>query len=227
MERHIKVQAEMEAEKKRLEEESKKREEERIRLQHEDIQREEARKIADSLRAKGAITVDDQELDNLDKSALIEIQVEQLEKAKTEMNNRLRTIAKKLDHTERAYRREEIPLLEQDYEQQKKSDRAHWESAAKSTLQLAELKFTKELAFKRRFLSIKKDFMQFKEKIKTEQLTEFEIRRSEAESKLEEAKRERIETYQRIKSEIEERKRIEREERERSEAEEIARMEGK
>ncbi len=51
------------------------------------------------------------------------MQVAQLEKEKREMNERLRIIAKRIDHVERAYRKEERPLLAQDYEEQQQLDR--------------------------------------------------------------------------------------------------------
>ncbi|KAJ7689536.1 hypothetical protein B0H16DRAFT_1858682, partial [Mycena metata] len=47
----------------------------------------------------------------------------QLEKVKKELNERLRIIAKRVDHIERAYRKEERPLLVHDYDQQQAVDR--------------------------------------------------------------------------------------------------------
>src|SRR5258708_686510 len=52
------------------------------------------------------------------------LQVEQLEKEKREREARLRVIAKRIDHVERAYRQEERPLLVKDYELQQASEQA-------------------------------------------------------------------------------------------------------
>ena len=49
-----------------------------------------------------------QELDNLDTDNLMRLQVQQLEKEKKDMQERMRLIAKRLDHTERAFRKERI-----------------------------------------------------------------------------------------------------------------------
>ena len=61
---------------------------------------------------------------------LMRLQVEQLEKEKKERESRLRVIAKRIDHIERAYRQEERPLLAKDYELQQASDRATFENPA-------------------------------------------------------------------------------------------------
>ena len=47
---------------------------------------------------------------------LMRPQVEQPEKEKKELNEKVLVLAKRLDHIERAYRKEERPLLTKDYE---------------------------------------------------------------------------------------------------------------
>jgi len=56
-------------------------------------------------------------MENLNTDDLMKLQVEQLEKEKRDLNQRLRIVAKRVDHLERACRKEERPLLGQDYEQ--------------------------------------------------------------------------------------------------------------
>jgi translation initiation factor 3 subunit A len=51
------------------------------------------------------------------------MQVAQLEKETKELNKRPRIIVKRVDHIDRAYRKEERPLLAQDYDQQQTTDR--------------------------------------------------------------------------------------------------------
>ncbi|CAG8703742.1 18199_t:CDS:2, partial [Dentiscutata erythropus] len=50
------------------------------------------------------------------KYKIVRLQVEWLEKKKHELNERLRATAKHMNHLEHAYHKEEIPLLEKDYE---------------------------------------------------------------------------------------------------------------
>ena len=57
----------------------------------------------------------------------MEIQVAQLEKEKKEVNERLRVVAKRIDHLERAYRKDERPLLSIDYERQREEERKAFE----------------------------------------------------------------------------------------------------
>ncbi|KAF8202095.1 hypothetical protein K438DRAFT_1965545 [Mycena galopus ATCC 62051] len=67
---------------------------------------------------KGIIkAADTQAIATLDTEGLIGMQVAQLEKEKEELNKSLRIVAKRVDHIERANRKEERPLLALDYEQ--------------------------------------------------------------------------------------------------------------
>ena len=104
-------------------------EKERITKQMEQTRREEAQKLAQTLAAKGDLKVDISNIDNLDSSKLVAMQVEQLAKEKRELNDKLRIVGKRVDHLERAYRKEERPLLAEDYERQKVEDRAAHERA--------------------------------------------------------------------------------------------------
>ena len=63
------------------------------------------------------------------------LQVEQLEKEKKDHNERLRIAAKRIDHVERAYRKEERPLLAQDYADQQAADRVTFEALQKSRIE--------------------------------------------------------------------------------------------
>jgi translation initiation factor 3 subunit A len=58
----------------------------------------------------------------MDTNKLVQMQVEQVEKEKKELAERLRVIHRRMDHVEMVYRREEAPLLSADYEQQKEED---------------------------------------------------------------------------------------------------------
>ena len=83
------------------------------------------------------MTFSSQELGELNRDNLVKLQVQQIEKEKKDQNERLRIVAKRLDYLERAFRKEECPLLAKDYEQQQIDDRKAFEEAQKSRLEAA------------------------------------------------------------------------------------------
>ncbi|CAG8443930.1 12146_t:CDS:2 [Funneliformis caledonium] len=201
-------------------EDVKKRELERKKREIEAIQREESRKLAESLKAKN-FKVQPEDLENLDPDSLVQLQVAQLEKEKRELNERLRAIAKRMDHIERAFRKEEIPLLEKDYERQRKADKAYHEAARKLQLELASAKHAEDLKVKTRLMKILPDYQKYRKEIEGKQFEEFEERRRTAQAKIEEEKEKRRLLYrakkeeERIRIELEEEARIKDEEEQR------------
>ncbi|CAG8590568.1 4176_t:CDS:2 [Diversispora eburnea] len=216
--------------KQRQIEEAKKREQDRKRRELEAIQREEARKLAESLKLKN-LKVQPKDLENLDTDKLVQLQVEQIEKEKRELNERLRVTAKRMDHVERAYRKEEIPLLEKDYELQKKADRAYHDAARKLQLETSSLKHTQDLKIKSRLMRILPDYQIYRAEIEQKQFEEFEERRRAAHTKIEEEKEKRRQVYrakkeeERLQKEIEEAAIRKAEEEERNKLEEARRAE--
>lgn len=225
---------------KQLAEETARREKEsarqaevdRLNRQMEATRREEARKLAEQLAAKGGLKVDiagmkDEELDT---SKIVAMQVEHTAKAKRELNERLRIIGKRMDHLERAYRKEERPLLAADYERQKKDDREAHDTANKIAREeaIAQQKAAQEL--KRRLARMLPDYKIARKAVEAEQEREFEAARVEAAKRVEEEKarfveeviarrRQEKEDHERYLAEEEERAR---QEAERAEAEERA-----
>ncbi|KAF9016131.1 hypothetical protein BDZ89DRAFT_1094576 [Hymenopellis radicata] len=113
-----------EEEGRREKEMARAREVERVKKERENIQRVEVEKYAQSLLKVGTLKEKDLEkLDKFDTENLLSMQVQQLEKEKKETSQRLHVIAKRVDHLERAYRKEEAPLLAQDYSRQQSQDR--------------------------------------------------------------------------------------------------------
>ena len=127
-ERQLRAQKEAEAEQKRLAEESRRREIERIRREREEIEKQQALKLAEEM-AKKNVKIDVEEIENMDKDKLLRLQIQHIEAERKEKENKLNAISKFIDHTERAFRKEEIPLIAQSYEDQKKSDLNHHQEA--------------------------------------------------------------------------------------------------
>ncbi len=149
------------------------------------------------------------------------LQVEQLEKEKRERESKLRVIAKRIDHTERAYRQEERPLLAQDYELQQASDSATFEQIQKGRIDTARLAHKRDVETKKRLSRILPEFEARKAVTLEKRSTEYERKKAAARAKIEEEKAKRRAVV--LKTREEERLRQEAAERAQLEAEELER----
>lgn len=138
------------------------------------------------------------------------LQVQQLDKETRERNERLRITAKRMDHIERAFRKEERPLLIKDYEQQQIDDRVSFEAAQKARLQAARDNHKSDVDAKHRLARMLGDYTVRKEELLGRRGEEFAKRREVARQKVEEEKSMRREAI--LKAREDERKRIEEEE---------------
>ncbi|KAI8973832.1 hypothetical protein BDF20DRAFT_978420 [Mycotypha africana] len=222
-----------EAERKRQEEEMKRREEERLKRIQEEIQRDQAKRIAEEISNKTGLELKPEEIEQSDVKTLLDIKVSRLQTEQKELSDRLKQISKRLDHSERAYRKEEIPLLEKDYEHQQKTDKAFYDAQRKARLTAAKSQHEEDMKLKERFGRILNDYKEFKAKIEQRHQKKMEALRKEAEEAIEKEKQERIAMWREKKAALEkqraeeeaERKRLEEEERERAEAAERERQE--
>ena len=210
------------AEQTRMAEELKQRELDRIKKEMEAVRIEEARKMAQSLRERGGLKLSEEEVASMDKDKLMQLQVEQLEKEKRELAERLRVVHRRMDHMERAYRREEIPLVAKDYEKQKQEDLTYHQLARQTLLQTSKEKHEADLLTKKRLARVLGDYKSVRSVIEGKRKTEVEERKKNALEQIELEKQER--RVQVTKEREEERLRMEEEEREREREEEEARL---
>lgn len=146
--------------------------------------------------------------------------VEQLEKDKRESAERMRVIGKWLDHVERAYRKEERPLLAKDYEAQQENDRSTFEDLQKSRIENSKQQHQFDLETKARLSRILGDFKKTKNEILERRGQEYAEKEREAAEKLREAKAKKTASVrkareeERLLKEAEEREHREREEEE-------------
>ncbi|KAK2465019.1 hypothetical protein APHAL10511_003095 [Amanita phalloides] len=210
---------EKEEEERRRREELRRKEQERARREIESIKIDEAKKYAQSLVNKGILKANDvDKLENYDTEGLINIQVAQLEKEKKELNERLRVVAKRIDHVERAYRKEEIPLLAHDYERQQEVDREAFEATQKARKESAKQAHQEDLGTKTRLARIMDEYHVRKEALLAKKSEEFAKKKEAARKKIEEEKEKRSKAI--LKSREEEKRRLEEEDRLRREEEE-------
>ena len=218
-----------EAEDKRLAQEQKEREDKRLKAELDRVRKEELKKqIADLKMGPKAIDIDEEDLDNLDGNRLRAMKLAQLEREKNDINEKLRVTGKRIDHLERAFRKEEAKRLPEDYAEQRKKDLDAYEKIKAQTLKDAEAKHKENVELKHRLTRLVPFYESFRESVHERRHDEFEKRRRDAERELEKQialrKREFKERKAREKREREERERILREEEERAakEAEEKA-----
>lgn len=226
---------EKDEEQRKAVEEARKREIERAKREIEIIRTEEAKKLAQSLKAKGSLKVDIevsalmlyyamvlisllQDMENLSTDNIMRLQVEQLEKEKKELTERMRVASKRLDHTERAYRKEERPLLSQDYELQQANDKAAHEAAQKARIENYRLSHEQDVETKKRMLRMMDDYKARRDVLIGKRGEEFAKRKATAERKILEEKTKRREAV--LKQREEERLHVEEEDRIRREQEE-------
>ncbi|KKA25062.1 Eukaryotic translation initiation factor 3 subunit EifCa [Rasamsonia emersonii CBS 393.64] len=225
--KRIRTQQLQEAEKQRLLDEHREREKKRIKDEQDRIRQQELKKQLEELKSgvKG-LDVSEIDLEELDTNRLRAIKLAQLEKEKNELNDRIRITAKRIDHLERAFRREELKHLPEDYERQKKHDLEVYERQKEEILKEAQRKHKEDVALKHRLSRLVPYFNEFKKNLTEKRHEEFEKRRKAAEREFEAKKRQRIKEVrerrlrEKAEREAEERRRREEEERLRREEEE-------
>ncbi|ETN37270.1 uncharacterized protein HMPREF1541_08261 [Cyphellophora europaea CBS 101466] len=229
--RRIRAQQQAEAESQRLRDETKARELKRVRDEQARIRRQEMEKQLAELKGTMKIDLEDVDLENLDSNAVRMLKLTQLEKDKNERDNRVRITAKRIDHLERAFRREEVKHLEDDYARQREADYKAWEENKAVTLSEAKEKHEQVVALKHRLTRLVQPYDEFKSSITQRRAADFEKLRRKAEKEFEEEKRKRIREHHeekaRARQQAEEDERLRREEEERlaEEAERKAREE--
>ncbi|XP_041921954.1 eukaryotic translation initiation factor 3 subunit A [Alosa sapidissima] len=247
--REAELQKVRKAEEERLRLEAKEREKERIMQEHEQIKKKTVRERLEQIKktelgAKAFKDIDIEDLEELDPDFIMAKQVEQLEKEKKELQERLKNQEKKIDYFERAKRLEEIPLIKKAYEEQRVKDMELWELQEDERISNMKIEREKALEHKQRMSRMLEDKENFVSKITAarsfiyeEKLKQFQQRLVEERKKrLEERKRQRKEdrrnAYYRqkeeeaqriheeqLKKEREERERLEQEQREEEERE--------
>jgi translation initiation factor 3 subunit A len=165
------------------------RERDRVRKEIEAIRTEEARKLAETLKARGGLKVDIDAMDNMDTDKLLQLQSQQIEKEQKNITERMRIISKRVDHLERAFRKEERPLLEADYEKQKQADVDAHKASIAAAQQAALEKHQLDLALKERLSRMMADYNKTKEVIESARKEEFAQKKAEADRKIAEEKK--------------------------------------
>jgi translation initiation factor 3 subunit A len=230
--KRIKAQQLQAQEAERLAEEQRERERRRKEADLKRVKEEENQKALEDLK-RGIKGIDISEIDvnDLDTGTIRAIKIRALEKEKTELSEKLRLTARRLDHLERAYRLEEVKHLSEDYDHQKEEDYKAWEETKDETLVEAERKHKEDVELKHRLGRLVPEYERFRKTIVQQRKADFERRRKQAQQEFERKKEHRIrefreqQTRERRQREEAERRRLEEEERIAREEEEREREE--
>ena len=130
-------------------------------------------------------------MEDLSKDRLMRLQVEQLEKEKKDLTERLRIAAKRIDHIERAYRKDERPLLAQDYADQQAADRVTFEAVQKSRIENSLAVHNQAVASKKRLGRMQDEYKAHRTTLLAARSEEYQRLKASAEKRLEEEKEKR------------------------------------
>lgn len=216
----LQEQALQQAEALRLAEEQKIREQKRMQNEREQIKRKEVESMLKDMKLED---LGGEDLDNLDSNKIRMIKLQQLEREKNSIAEKLRVTGKRLDHLERAFRKEEAKKLPEDYAAQRKRDLAAYELIKKQTLRDAEIKHKEDVELKHRLVRLVPLYESFRNNLHERRRDEFEKRRRDAERELEKQVTARRKAYREKK--IQEKREREEKERALREAEERAERE--
>ncbi|KAI9796728.1 MAG: eukaryotic translation initiation factor 3 subunit A [Sarcosagium campestre] len=225
MRKRVKAAQLQEAENQRLATEQRDREARRMKEEQDRIRKEELKKQLEELKGgvKG-LDIGEGDLEDLDSNRLRAMKLAQLEKEKGQLSERLRVTGKRIDHLERAFRREEVKHLPEDAEAQRKLDLAAYEKSRDETLTEAKQKHTEDVALKHRLKRLVPVYESFRNDVRERRHEEFEANRKAAAKELQKQMDKRRKEF-RDKKALEKRQREERERAEKEEEERIAREE--
>ncbi|KAF2021633.1 hypothetical protein BU24DRAFT_417267 [Aaosphaeria arxii CBS 175.79] len=230
--RLLRAQQARDEEARRLAEEQRLRTQQRLQAEQARVQREEIEKQLKELKQGTKVELDiPEDITELDSGRIRAMKLAALEKEKNQLGEQLRIAGKRIDHLERAYRKEEVKHLKGDYERQLKEDQAAYEKAKVETLKEAEHKHKEDVALKHRLSRLVPKYQSFVNDVKQQRKAEFEKRSKKAQQELEAKKSARIREIKEARAkekrerEEQERRQREEEERERAEAEAKAKAE--
>ncbi|KAI0166258.1 eukaryotic translation initiation factor 3 subunit A [Xylariaceae sp. FL1272] len=219
--KRLQEQALAEAEERRLAQEQKEREEKRLKDERDRVRKEELKKqIADLKLGAGTVDIDVENLNDIDIRAM---KLAQLEREKNDIKERLRVTGKRIDHLERAFRKEEVKKLGEDYAAQRERDQAAYEKTKQETLAESKEKHKESVELKHRLTRLMPHYESYRKSLHDRRRDEFETRQRAAERELEKQiaarKKEYRERKLREKREKEEKERALREAEERAQRE--------
>ncbi|KAM0748142.1 hypothetical protein T439DRAFT_328131 [Meredithblackwellia eburnea MCA 4105] len=185
--RTLKAQAKAEADAKKAQEDLRKREIAKVQRELAVQKKAETDKLAAELALRTGLAVDTTDA-KMDKDAILQLSVQHLEKEKKDLAQKLSAVSKRMDHLERAFRKEEIPLLREDYQRQQQRDREAFVSTQAARIETLQRQHAEDLAIKGRLVHIMADYHAYKTRKEAESRAAFDREAKMLGEQLEEAK---------------------------------------
>ncbi|CEP63809.1 translation initiation factor eIF3 core subunit a LALA0_S09e02982g [Lachancea lanzarotensis] len=177
----------------RMESEMKRRAEEKLEREKALVREAEMIKLIEEVNAKGIIHIDLKEAKTLTAEDVRRMTIEQLSKDKKDLEERMNYAFKRIDHTERALRKVELPALEKDAGNQESRDLENYEKMKSKLTDAAKKEHVENVKLHERLQKINADYQKFKTDLLSTRGEELEKARVEKAAKFEAAKKARIE----------------------------------
>lgn len=187
-----KLQEEREAEKQRLAKEAAAREEERRKREENEILAREKRRLAEDINSKGIISIDVTKLDEMDSDQMKALQIKEFNKVSEDLNKKLKSMARRNDHIERALRLEEAAKWQEEAKKQQEADKKVHQTRYVALLASSKKDYEEKLALKKRLIRLLPSFQELKDTVYAARKEEFERLKKENAEKLEEEKAKRL-----------------------------------
>ena len=154
---------------RQLEEERKQQME--LEAQKDQLERARVKEILEATGERGSV---DSRYDNMTSEQVIQHQIEKAKQMLKERTKKMKQYEKKLDHLVRARRIEEIPLLEQAYEEFKERDPREWEEAQAKLIAKKEAEAQYAIETKKRLSRMESDCTTFLAQMKEQRAPEYQ-----------------------------------------------------
>lgn len=181
----------------KMEEDAQRRLVERKKRELEALKEVELKKFIKEINDKGHAQIDPEDAKNMDIADIRKIIVEQLSKDKKDLEERMNYSLKKLDHTERAFRKVELPALQKEAEAMSAADSTRREQLKTKILQTAKEEHENKLADYGRLVGVLEDYRGLKTRLEKAHHEKVDSIFAERRSAFEEAKNARIEEVRR------------------------------
>ncbi|CCD22913.1 translation initiation factor eIF3 core subunit a NDAI_0A07590 [Naumovozyma dairenensis CBS 421] len=177
----------------KLEEEAHRRLVEKKKRELENLKAAEVKKFIDEVNEKGHVYIDPNEVKGLELKQLRDLVVGQLSKGKEELEERMNFAIKKLDYTERAIRKTELPILQKEADAMRDADLVKYDAMKKKIVDAAKAEHDAKLQDHERLVQVYDDYTALKERLVSANDEKMRSIREEKQNQLEAAKKARIE----------------------------------
>ena len=187
---HAAEQRRLEAE--RVERERLRQEAELRQIQAKHVKDKMAQISQTAIGAKLMKRLEDEDVSKLDPDMIMARQLEELEKERKELQTKLKSQEKKVDHLERAKRIEEMPLIEKYLDERQVQDRLLWQQREEERIAALIEERNVAMLHRDRLARMRDDRTKFLDKLKGERRNVFQQKLTEFEQTYERVRAERL-----------------------------------